>query len=162
MGEHVLCRGYVHRRRETGSGDGRPSRVRRSRNARLRGMAEDRGERSSVKVDWRGRSLLEARLMTAREIVDLIKKNTGVPWNEQSYRDTFKLGNPDSSVKGIATTVMVTFDMLKRANQAGLNMVISHEDTFWNDRDETQDLTATHLYKMKAEYVLKYDMIIWR
>ena len=70
-----------------------------------------------------------AVLMTGREVVDLIKKNVGVPWNDQSYRDTFKLGNPDSTVKGIATTVMVTFDMLKRANQAGLNMVISHEDT---------------------------------
>ena len=38
--------------------------------------------------------------MTAREVVDLIKKNVGVPWNERSYRDTFKLGNPDSTVKG--------------------------------------------------------------
>ena len=100
--------------------------------------------------------------MTGREVVELIKKNVGVPWNEQSYRDTFKLGNPDSTVKGIATTVMVTFDMLKRANQAGLNMVIAHEDTFWNDRDETKDLTANPLYKLKTEYVLKNDMIVWR
>ena len=100
--------------------------------------------------------------MTAREIADLIKKNVGVPWNELSYRDTFKLGNPDSNVRGIATTVMVTFDMLKRANQAGLNMIISHEDTFWNDRDETKDLTSNPLYQMKTEYVKKNDMIVWR
>ena len=100
--------------------------------------------------------------MTGREVVDLIKKNVGVPWNEQSYRDTFKLGNPDSQVKGIATTVMVTFDVLKRANEAGLNMVIAHEDTFWNDRDDTKDLTSNPLYKMKTEYVAKNDMIVWR
>src|SRR5215467_10654479 len=100
--------------------------------------------------------------MTAREVVERIKKNIGVPWNERSYRDTFKLGNPDSTVKGIATTVMVTFDMLKRANAAGLNMVIAHEDTFWNDRDETKDLIENPLYKLKTEYVLKNDMIIWR
>ncbi|HKD08728.1 MAG TPA: Nif3-like dinuclear metal center hexameric protein [Bryobacteraceae bacterium] len=100
--------------------------------------------------------------MTGREVVELIKKHVGVPWNEQSYRDTFKLGNPDSQVKGIATTVMVTFGMLKRANEAGLNMVISHEDTFWNDRDETKDLTSNPLYKLKTEYVLENDMIIWR
>jgi len=93
--------------------------------------------------------------MTAREIVELIKQHVGVPWNDKSYRDTFKLGNPDSIVKGIATTVMATFDVLQRANQAALNMVITHEDTFWNDRDETKDLTANPLYKMKAEYVLK-------
>jgi len=28
--------------------------------------------------------------MTAREVVDLIKQNAGAPWNERSYRDTFK------------------------------------------------------------------------
>jgi len=100
--------------------------------------------------------------MTAREIVELIKQHVGVPWNDKSYRDTFKLGNPDSTVKGIATTVMTTFDVLQRANQAGLNMVITHEDTFWNDRDETKDLTANPLYKMKTEFVLKNDMIVWR
>lgn len=100
--------------------------------------------------------------MTAREVVGLIRKNVGVPWNEKSYRDTFKVGNPDSTVKGIATIVMTTFDMLKRANLAGLNMVITHEDTFWNDRDDTQDLTGNPLYKLKIEYVLKNDMIVWR
>jgi len=100
--------------------------------------------------------------MTGREVVELIKQNVGVPWREQSYRDTFKLGNPDSTVTGIATTVMVTFGMLKRANEAGLNMVIAHEDTFWNDRDETKDLLENPLYKMKTQYVLDNDMIIWR
>jgi putative NIF3 family GTP cyclohydrolase 1 type 2 len=100
--------------------------------------------------------------MTGREVVELIRKNLGAPWNERSYRDTFKVGNPDSVVKGIATTVMVTFDMLKRANEAGLNMVVSHEDTYWNDRDETKDLTANPLYKLKTDYVLKNDMIVWR
>ena len=100
--------------------------------------------------------------MTGREIVELIKQHVGVPWNDKSYRDTFKIGNPDSTVKGIATTVMTTFDVLQRANQAGLNMVITHEDTFWNDRDETKDLTSNPLYKKKTEYVLKNEMIVWR
>ena len=119
---------------------------------------------NEIPVHWiyAGRSLLEGRLMTAREVVDLIKKNVGVPWNDQSYRDTFKLGNPDSTVKGIATTVMVRSTCSNARNQAGLNMVISHEDTFWNDRDETKDLTANPLYKMKTEYVRKNDMVIWR
>ena len=57
---------------------------------------------------------------------------------------------------------MTTFDMLKRAHAAGLNMVITHEDTFWNDRDDTKDLTENPLYKLKTEYVLKNDMVVWR
>jgi putative NIF3 family GTP cyclohydrolase 1 type 2 len=105
---------------------------------------------------------LEASLMTAREIVDLIKKNSGIQWNERSTRDTFKTGDPDAEVKGIATTMMSTFDMLKRANQAGLNFVITHEDTWWNDRDDTQALTSNPLYLKKAEFIRKNGMIIWR
>ena len=100
--------------------------------------------------------------MTAREVVEVIKKNQGVPWNDQTYRDTFKVGNPDTVVKGIATTVMVTFEMLKRAHQAGLNMVIAHEDTYWNDRDDIKDLMNNKLYKLKTEFVLKNDMVVWR
>ncbi len=99
--------------------------------------------------------------MTAREIVDRIRKKAGT-WNEQSFRDVFHGGNPESTVKGIATTMMVTFDVLKRANAAGLNMVISHEDTWWNDRDDTKDLTGNALYKLKTEFILKNDMIVWR
>lgn len=100
--------------------------------------------------------------MTAREVVELIKKNATTPWNERSTRDTFKAGDPDVTVKGIATTMMVTFDMLKRANAAGMNMVITHEDTFWNDRDDTKDLARNPLFKLKNEYILKNDMVIWR
>ena len=100
--------------------------------------------------------------MTAREVVELIKQNLGVPWNERTYRDTFKSGDPDSQVKGIATTVIVTFEMLKRANEAGLNMVIAHEDTFWNDRDDTKDLTSNPIYLKKTDFINKNGMIIWR
>ena len=100
--------------------------------------------------------------MTAQEVVELIKKNQGIPWNDRSTRDTFKAGNPNTVVKGIATTMMTSFSMLKRANEAGLNMVVTHEDTFWNDRDDTKDLTANALYKLKTEYILKNDMVVWR
>ena len=60
--------------------------------------------------------------MTAREVVDLIKKNSGVTWNEQSIRDTFKVGNPDSQVKGIASTMMTTLDVqssIRLASESG-------------------------------------------
>jgi putative NIF3 family GTP cyclohydrolase 1 type 2 len=100
--------------------------------------------------------------MTANEVVELIKKNTPVPWNEGSRRDRFKAGSPEVTVHGIATTMMTTFDMLKRANAAGLNMVITHEDTWWNDPDDTKDLQENRLYKLKADYILKNGMVVWR
>jgi putative NIF3 family GTP cyclohydrolase 1 type 2 len=100
--------------------------------------------------------------MTAREVVESIKQNSATPFNERSYRDTFKLGDPDAQVTGIATTMMTTFGMVKRAHEAGLNMVIAHEDAWWNDRDDTKDLADNALYKLKTDYILKHGMILWR
>ena len=74
--------------------------------------------------------------MTAGEVVDRIKKNLGAPWRETTYRDTFKSGGPDTPVTGIATTVFASFDVIQRAVAAGLNMIIPHEVTYWNDRDD--------------------------
>ncbi len=38
--------------------------------------------------------------MTARETIELVKQNLGVPFNQATYRDTFKIGDPDTQVKG--------------------------------------------------------------
>jgi hypothetical protein len=37
---------------------------------------------------------------------------------------------------------MATLDLIQRVHAAGLNMVISHETTYWNDRDDSNGLTA--------------------
>ena len=50
--------------------------------------------------------------MTAGEVVDRIKKNLGVPWRDTTYRDTFKSGGPDTLVRGIATTVFVSLEVI--------------------------------------------------
>ena len=39
--------------------------------------------------------------LTARQVLDRIKANIGVPWMEQTV-DTFKDGDPDTRVTGIA------------------------------------------------------------
>ena len=89
--------------------------------------------------------------MTAGEVVDRIKKDLGVPWRDATYRDTFKFGGPDTVVTGIATTAFVTFDVIRKASAAGLNMIIPHEDTYWNDRDDSAIVDADPLYKTKVD-----------
>jgi hypothetical protein len=100
--------------------------------------------------------------MTAKDVLDLMKKNLGGPWNGNTYRDVFHAGDGNVEVKGIATTFMSTLDVLQRAHAAGLNMVIPHETTFWNDRDETRDLTDDPVYKFKTEFCAKNNMVVLR
>jgi putative NIF3 family GTP cyclohydrolase 1 type 2 len=100
--------------------------------------------------------------MTAREVIDLLEKNLGIPWNAKGFRDTFKVGNPDVQVKGVATTCMSTLAEIQRAHAADLNLVISHEPTFWSDTDETVTIANDPTYKAKNEYCQKNDMVVWR
>ena len=99
--------------------------------------------------------------MNAREIVQKIRENLGIPWQEKTFRDTFKIGNPEVEVKGIAVTCMATLEQIQRAHAAGLNMIITHEPTFWSDAENT-DLSADPIYRHKSGYCLKNDIVIWR
>jgi len=100
--------------------------------------------------------------LTAGEIVNRMKAKLGVPWRDTTYRDTFKFGGPDTQVTGIATTVFVSLGMLQRAAKAGLNMIIPHEDTYWNDRDDVSIVERDPLYRTKVDFMTKHNIVIFR
>lgn len=97
----------------------------------------------------------------AGEVVDRIKKNLGT-WREDGYRDTYKAGGPEMEVTGIATTFMTTFGAIQRAAAAGRNMIIPHEATFWNDRDDIRDPSGDPLYETKVNYCRQHNVTIFR
>jgi putative NIF3 family GTP cyclohydrolase 1 type 2 len=101
-------------------------------------------------------------MLTAGEIVNRIKSNLGVAWRDTTYRDTFKFGTPETEVKGIATTVFCTFDVVRRAADAGLNMIIPHEDTYWNDRDDVAIVKDDVLYRTKVDFMQKHNIVVFR
>lgn len=100
--------------------------------------------------------------LTAGEVITRIKSQLGFPWREQTYRDTFKFGGPETVVKGIATTMFCSFDAIRRAVEAGCNMMIPHEDTYWNDRDDTSIVSGDPAYKRKVDYMREHDVVIFR
>lgn len=53
-----------------------------------------------------------AAVLTAGEVIARIKKNIGIPWMEQTV-DNLIAGSPDTPVKGIATTMMATLDVMQ-------------------------------------------------
>jgi putative NIF3 family GTP cyclohydrolase 1 type 2 len=100
--------------------------------------------------------------MTAGDVIERIRRNLGVPWRETTYRDTFKAGGPDTPVSGIATTVFASFDVIQRAVAAGLNMIVPHEVTYWNDRDDVALVSADPLYKQKIDFINRHQVVIFR
>lgn len=76
--------------------------------------------------------------------------------------DTLKAGDPSTPVTGIATTFLDTMDVLREAVKRGDNLVISHEPTFYNHRDETKDFANDPVYKEKLAYIEQHHLIVYR
>jgi hypothetical protein len=54
-----------------------------------------------------GAAAAQQKQITAREVVAQIQQQIGLPWKPETV-DTFKAGNPDNPVTGIAVTMMAT------------------------------------------------------
>ena len=100
--------------------------------------------------------------MTAGEVVDRIRKNLGVPWRDATYRDTFKFGGPDTTVTGIATTAFCSYEVVQKAIAARCNMIIPHEVTYWNDRDDIAIVSGDALYATKIDFMRKNNVVVFR
>ncbi len=99
--------------------------------------------------------------LTPRKVVELIQAKLAVTWRTETV-DTFKAGNPDTAVRGIATTVMATMSVLERAAAAGRNVVITHEPTFYGHTDTTAEIETDPIYQRKAALIKKHDLVVWR
>lgn len=100
--------------------------------------------------------------LTAGEVVARIKSNLGIPWRDSTYRDTFKFGGPDTAVTGIATTMFNSYDVIRRASEAGCNMIVPHEDTYWNDHDDTTIVSGDPSYKLKVDFMREHNIVVFR
>ena len=100
---------------------------------------------------------------TAREVIAAIQEHIGVPWKTETV-DTFKAGNPETRVTGIAVTMMATLDVLQRAAANGDNLVITHEPTFFNHHDDKPEGMEENdpVLKEKRAFIEEHHLVIWR
>lgn len=101
-------------------------------------------------------------VLTAGEVVARIKANLGFPWRSTTFRDTYHFGGPDTVVNGIATTMFDSYDAIRRAVEAGCNMMVPHEDTYWNDRDDVSMVSGDPAYKLKVDFMREHNVVVFR
>lgn len=100
--------------------------------------------------------------ITARQLVAEIQKQVGVEWQKDTV-DTFKAGNPDTPVTGVAVTMMATMDVLQRASAKGLNFIITHEPTFYAHVDAPEGVPQDDpVWAEKRAFIDKHGLIVWR
>lgn len=102
--------------------------------------------------------------LTAREVISRIQAHVGVPWQTETV-DTFKAGNPDEPVRGVALTMMATMDVLERAAASGKNLIITHEPTFYNHLDQLDALPEKEkdpVLVAKLAFITEHHLVVWR
>ncbi len=99
--------------------------------------------------------------LTARQVIERIQAELATKFSADTV-DTFKAGDPGTPVRGIATTVMATFDVLKRAAAANCNLVITHEPTFYNHQDSLTDFANDEVANAKLAFIKEHSMVVWR
>jgi len=106
----------------------------------------------------------QEKTLTAAQVIERIQKHVGLEWKKGTV-DTFKAGDPNTPVTGIAVTMMATLDVLKRAAAAGDNLIITHEPTFYSHMDTVDELPQKEddaVLKEKRAFIREHKLVIWR
>jgi len=112
--------------------------------------------------------------LTAQDFVKRIQGILGGDWPNDGT-DGFKAGDPETPVRGVATTAMATMEVLKLASKGGLNMIVTYEPTFFGRQDGPAapnpggrgrgpaGVSASDpVYTAKKEFIEKNGMVVWR
>lgn len=76
--------------------------------------------------------------------------------------DVVKYGDPEKECTGVAVTCYATSDVIRKAAELGVNLVVVHEPTFFNDRDHVDWLKGDPVYKAKTALLDETGVVIWR
>lgn len=103
-----------------------------------------------------------AQTLNVRAVVNRMIEDQQTPIPEGSV-DTLIVGSWAQEVTGVATTFMATFDVIKRAQRQGLNLILTHEPTFYNHLDE-RDVYGSQdpVVAEKLKFLEEHNMVIFR
>lgn len=99
--------------------------------------------------------------ITVGEVIDRIKENVTCEWQSQTV-DNLKTGSLDQAVTGIATTFLSTLEVLKKAKAQNINLIITHEPTFYNHFDNQEPLANDPVQMAKMKFIKDNNLAIFR
>lgn len=99
--------------------------------------------------------------VTVQHFIDAIKEKTGITLPETTV-DRLIVGNPNAKITGVATTFMATVDVIRKAADEGINLIITHEPTFFTSTDNAEWAQNDEVYQEKVKLIEATAMNIWR
>jgi putative NIF3 family GTP cyclohydrolase 1 type 2 len=104
---------------------------------------------------------ISTKILTANQIISQMQSHLNCQWSQETV-DTFKAGNPDDVVTGVAVCMFADMETLRKAVANNCNLIIVHEPTFYNHQDKTEFLKDNPVYQKKNEYITEHKLIIFR
>ena len=83
---------------------------------------------------------------------------------EETTRDQILYGDAHKECTGIVTTCWATVDVICKAHEKGVNLIICHEALFWNHGDHQEWLmeSQNETYLLKKQLLDKTGIVVWR
>lgn len=93
-----------------------------------------------------------------------IDSHTGKAIDEEKTRDKVLYGDVNKECTGIVTTCFASVEVIEKAHQAGVNLIIPHEALFWNhgDKQERWQKEEVSVYLRKKKLLDDYGITVWR
>lgn len=106
-------------------------------------------------------ALSQSVRQTPASVVKEIKNQVTCDWQEKTV-DTFKAGNPESELTGIAVCMFADMPTLKKAVDLGCNFIVTHEPVFYNHMDETAAFKNDPVFQKKMKFIKDNGLVIFR
>lgn len=101
--------------------------------------------------------------MKVREVIKCVIDRTGLaPLPEGKTCDRLMTGDGEMEVTKVASTFMATVDVIKASIEAGANMIITHEPTWFTGKDDTGWVEEDEVYLAKRKLIEENHIAIWR
>ena len=97
-----------------------------------------------------------------REVMDNVLSALEITVPKGSV-DTLKSGAWNIEVTGVATTFMATLEVLKQANADGINLILTHEPTYYNHFDSKETYGKNDpIVEAKEAYIRENNLTVFR
>ena len=104
---------------------------------------------------------LHKQIPTIQDVINLIMEEIpGAPW--EPTVDTVKSGDVTQPVRAVLTTFLATQRTIDYAARHGVNLIITHEPTYYNHLDETSWLENNPVYQKKRRTLEDNGIVVWR
>lgn len=100
--------------------------------------------------------------MKARELREYLMSLDGGWVDREQTVDTFKAGDPEADVRGIAVGWMSYAWALKRAVELACNVFVTHEPTYFNHRDDDEAVFRFPAARAKRAFIEGSGLVILR